>query len=173
MSAQENASMILKTPIGRLHVEASPRGLCRLVFAEGGARRESRGTPAARQQLARAVRQLREYFRGQRTRFELPLDLTGTPHQQRVWRGLLGVPFGRTLSYGEMAARLGTPGGARAVGRACATNPVSIVVPCHRIVGGDGRLHGYGGGLWRKQRLLELEGAANASLPGFHPAGKP
>jgi len=160
----ETASTTVATPIGRLSIVASPRGLLRIDFRE----RESSATAArnsagkeARRHLAAAVRQLRDYFAGRRSAFELPLDLVGTAYQQRVWRALQGVPFGRTLSYGELAARLGAPKGARAVGRACATNPVPVVVPCHRVVDGDGALHGYGGGLWRKQRLLELEGGAS------------
>ncbi len=164
---QEIAFTTLTTPIGRLVVIASRRGLLRIDFAVG---EDSRGispkgvrtagaNKEARQHLAAAVRQLRDYFVGRRSTFDLPLDLTGTPYQQRVWRALQHVPFGRTLSYGELATRLGTPRSARAVGRACATNPVPVVVPCHRVVGGDGALHGYDGGLWRKQRLLELEHA--------------
>lgn len=162
---EEIAFTTLRTPIGRLLVIASPRGLLRINFAGRENRRgnlpkgvrSTRANQEARQHLAAAVRQLRDYFAGQRSTFNLPLDLTGTPYQLRVWRALQHVPFGRTLSYGQLATRLGTPRSARAVGRACATNPVPVVVPCHRVVGGDGALHGYDGGLWRKQRLLELE----------------
>jgi len=162
---QEIASATVATPIGRLSIVASRRGLRRIDFAEsaGGVKTaENQATgrgKEARRHLAAALRQLRGYFAGRRNTFDLPLDLAGTAYQQRVWSALQRVPFGRTLSYGELAARLGARGGARAVGRACATNPVPIVVPCHRVVGGDGALHGYDGGLWRKQRLLELEHA--------------
>ena len=163
----------MTTSIGRLSVAASPRGLRRIDFAgrANGSKASGARTPGpgkeARRHLAAALRQLRDYFAGQRSTFDLPLDLAGTAYQQRVWRALQRVPFGRTLSYGDLAARLGAPGGARAVGRACATNPVPVVVPCHRVVGGDGSLHGYGGGLWRKQRLLELErGKAPQSAEG-------
>ncbi len=162
----EIASATVATPIGRLAVAASARGLLRIDFPERENEHSARTShpttrPAkeARGHLAAALRQLRDYFAGRRSTFDLPLDLAGTAYQQRVWSALQRVPFGRTLSYGELAARLGAPGGARAVGRACATNPVPIVVPCHRVVGGDGALHGYDGGLWRKQRLLELEHA--------------
>jgi O-6-methylguanine DNA methyltransferase len=171
METNEIASATVATPIGRLSVVASPRGLLRIAFPErasGSAalrnsvrayERTSGPGQQARRQLAAALRQLREYFAGRRDAFDLPLDLAGTAHQQRVWQALQRIPFGRTLSYGQLAAQLGAPRGARAVGRACATNPVPVVVPCHRVVGGDGELHGYDGGLWRKQRLLELERA--------------
>ncbi len=163
----ETASARVATPIGPLTVAASPRGVIRIDFVVRPAARQQRraaraNTPAvrqARQHLAAAVRQLREYFAGRRSSFDLLLDLAGTPYQQRVWSALRSIRFGRTVSYGELAARIGAPHGARAVGRACATNPVPVVVPCHRVVGGDGSLHGYDGGLWRKQRLLELESA--------------
>ena len=161
---------VVSTPIGKLRVAASPRGVCRIAFpndngvakAPATAARQS-GSPderrRARAHLRAAIAQLREYFSGRRNRFDLPLDLAGTSQQQRVWRGLVAIPFGRTLSYGALAQELGSPGGARAVGHACATNPVPVVVPCHRVVGSDGALHGFGGGLWRKRALLELEGA--------------
>ena len=104
-----------------------------------------------------AIAQLQAYFAGQRSEFTLPLALAGTPFQQRVWTALQDVPFGQTISYGQLAARIGQPGAARAVGLANGRNPVSIVVPCHRVVGSTGRLTGYGGGLQRKQYLLALE----------------
>lgn len=152
------ASITLETPIGPLGIETTARGVRRIDFNPNGTAKASPSAdPAARQHLERAVKQLREYFAGERDRFELTLDMDGTAHQQRVWQALLQIPFGRTLTYGQVAARLGTPRGARAVGRACATNPVPVVVPCHRVVGGDGALHGFGGGLWRKKALLELE----------------
>jgi methylated-DNA-[protein]-cysteine S-methyltransferase len=150
----------VRTPIGTLGVAASPRGLRRVEF-DARRVRPSRGTAAAQAQLERAVRQVRQYFAGQRKEFDLPLDLEGTEHQTRVWRALQEIPFGRTLTYGELTHKLGLPRtAARAVGRACATNPVPVVVPCHRVIGGDGKLHGFGGGLWRKQALLELEQSA-------------
>ena len=163
----------LTTPLGALRVVASPRGLRRIDFRARQTGRDlsaraRRGrtylvqpsAPAARRaqvHLEAAVRQLREYFDGRRKTFDVPLDLEGTAHQQRVWNALLDIPFGRTISYGDLAKRLGSPRAARAVGRACSTNPVPVVVPCHRVVGGDGGLHGYDGGLWRKRILLDLE----------------
>lgn len=104
-----------------------------------------------------AVDQLQEYFDGQRTRFDLPLRMEGTGFQRSVWDALLEIPYGETTSYGEIARRVGKPGAARAVGLANGQNPVAIVVPCHRVIGADGSLTGYGGGLDRKVTLLQLE----------------
>lgn len=101
--------------------------------------------------------QLRGYFAGELTEFDLTLAPEGTPFQQRVWRALREIPYGETESYGGLAARIGAPGAARAVGLANGRNPISIVVPCHRVVGASGSLTGYGGGLERKQQLLDLE----------------
>jgi methylated-DNA-[protein]-cysteine S-methyltransferase len=106
-----------------------------------------------------AVRQLEEFFAGKRTAFELPLALAGTDFQRRVWDVLLQIPFGETMSYGEVARQAGYPGSARAVGSAIGRNPVAIVVPCHRVIGSDGSLTGYGGGLDRKVSLLDHERA--------------
>jgi methylated-DNA-[protein]-cysteine S-methyltransferase len=108
--------------------------------------------------LTRAADQLAEYFALERTMFDLPLDPAGTGFQRRVWTALLDVPYGRTASYGQIAERIGLlPSASRAVGHANGTNPISIVVPCHRIIGADGSLTGYGGGLDRKRFLLDLE----------------
>jgi methylated-DNA-[protein]-cysteine S-methyltransferase len=104
-----------------------------------------------------ATEQLEEYFEGRRTAFDLPLDLVGTEFQRRVWAELAKIPYGETISYGELARRLGQPGAARAVGLANGRNPIGIIVPCHRVVGASGALTGYGGGLPRKRQLLDLE----------------
>ena len=104
-----------------------------------------------------AVTQLEEYFAGRLREFDLPLALAGTPFQRQVWDLLLGVPYGRTVTYGELARRLGRPSAARAVGLANGHNPVSVIVPCHRVVGSTGDLTGYGGGLDRKRHLLDFE----------------
>jgi methylated-DNA-[protein]-cysteine S-methyltransferase len=114
-------------------------------------------SPADRAVLAEAARQLAEYFGGQRKEFDLPLALAGTAFQRTVWAALLRIGYGETVSYGELADRIGRPTAARAVGLANGRNPVSIVVPCHRVVGADGSLTGYGGGLGNKRRLLDLE----------------
>lgn len=172
---QEAARQALDTPIGVLHIVATPKGVAQLDFVSARRGRaksaKASSTPAARQaraHIATAIRQIREYFSGRRTDFDLPLDLHGTPNQQMVWQGLLEIPFGKTLSYGELAGRIGSPRAARAVGTACGRNPVPVIVPCHRVIGSTGGLHGYGGGLWRKKLLLELEGV----LPKGSDAGK-
>ncbi|MFJ2211172.1 methylated-DNA--[protein]-cysteine S-methyltransferase [Streptomyces sp. NPDC101062] len=108
------------------------------------------------------VRQLTAYFDGELTAFDVPFTLRGTPFQRQVWEQLLRIPYGETRSYGELAERLGKPGASRAVGLANGKNPISIIVPCHRVIGSTGSLTGYGGGLSRKQRLLTFEGAPAA-----------
>jgi methylated-DNA-[protein]-cysteine S-methyltransferase len=105
-----------------------------------------------------AVRQVAEYFAGSRREFDVPFALSGTDFQRRVWQQLLTVPYGQTATYQEVATALGNPKAVRAVGAANGRNPISIIVPCHRIVGSDGRLVGYGGDLWRKEWLLSHEG---------------
>jgi methylated-DNA-[protein]-cysteine S-methyltransferase len=110
--------------------------------------------------------QLGEYLAGRRRTFDLPLAPSGTPFQRRCWQALQEIPFGQTRSYGEMARALGEPGAARAVGRANHDNPIGVVIPCHRVIGADGSLTGYAGGLQMKRRLLELEGVLQPSL-GF------
>jgi methylated-DNA-[protein]-cysteine S-methyltransferase len=112
--------------------------------------------------FALAKHQLAEYFAGERTAFDLPLAPVGTPFQQRVWAALREIPYGATTSYGELAARIGSPGAARAVGLANGRNPIGIVVPCHRVVGSTGALTGYGGGIETKRRLLDAERGALA-----------
>jgi methylated-DNA-[protein]-cysteine S-methyltransferase len=109
--------------------------------------------------VRRAKRELTEYFGGERRRFETPLAPEGTPFQLAVWKAIAGVDFGTTITYGELARRAGHPGSARAAGAATGRNPIGIIVPCHRIVGSDGSLTGYAGGLERKRTLLALEGA--------------
>jgi methylated-DNA-[protein]-cysteine S-methyltransferase len=112
--------------------------------------------------LAEARAQLSAYFAGERTTFDLPLAPVGTPFQQRVWGELRRIPYAETVSYGELANRLGSPGASRAVGLANGRNPIAIVVPCHRVIGADGTLTGYAGGLERKRALLDLERKASA-----------
>ena len=108
--------------------------------------------------LQQAKRELREYFAGRRKRFEVALDPDGTPFQRSVWKAIASVGFGKTITYGELASRAGHPGSARAAGAATGRNPVSIIVPCHRIMGANGTLTGYAGGLDKKRALLSLEG---------------
>lgn len=155
------------SPFGPLTLFATPAGLCRVGFpGEGRASLEAwvarwvgpeslEENPAV---LSEAVAQLREYFSRIRREFDLPLDLRGTPFQRRVWEELQRVPYGQTIAYGELARQVGRPGAARAVGQAVGANPIPIIIPCHRVVGTDGSLVGYGGGLEIKEALLRLEG---------------
>lgn len=151
------------SPLGPLRLVASDRGLRGLYF------QQHRHAPAVDPAWVRddtafedVVAQLDEYLAGGRRTFDLPMDPVGTAWQRQVWDGLAGIPYGATVGYGELAARLGAPRASRAVGLANGRNPLSIVVPCHRVVGADGRLTGYGGGLARKEHLLGLERAAAA-----------
>ena len=117
--------------------------------------------------LPAAARQLKEYFAGKRREFDLPLRMEGTEFQQRVWRELTKIPFGETRSYGQLAKRLNNPNGSRAVGLANGRNPIAIIVPCHRVIGADGSLTGFGGGLDRKEWLLTHEGQPVTSELAF------
>ena len=151
----------LDTPIGTLRLVGDEDSVDRIdlpnraVEAPNPAWVASNGAlPAA---LAEAKRQIEEYFVGARQEFDLPLALEGTEFQRRVWAELRRIPFGETISYGELAARIGKPTASRAVGAANRCNPASVVVPCHRVIGADGKLVGYGGGLGTKQALLDLE----------------
>jgi methylated-DNA-[protein]-cysteine S-methyltransferase len=116
--------------------------------------------------LDEVVSQLEEYFEGKRRAFDLPLAPQGTPFQQRVWRALLDIPYGETISYGELASRIGNKAASRAVGLANGSNPLPIVIPCHRVIGSNGKLTGYGGGLPIKQQLLSLERGSLLSKGG-------
>jgi methylated-DNA-[protein]-cysteine S-methyltransferase len=159
------AVRVLKTPIGALQVAASAE--CVLSIALPRRRSEPpierwlrarflkrSATPA----LRAAFVQLREYFAGKRRQFDLPLDPAGTEFQQRVWQMVAAIPYGETVSYGTIAARLGAAQKARAVGAAVGANPIPIIIPCHRVIGTDGALTGYGGGLRMKIWLLRHEG---------------
>ncbi len=116
--------------------------------------------------FADVIQQLEQYFAARLTRFDVTLDLQGTPFQQTVWNGLMGIPYGQTVSYGELAQRINNPKAVRAVGLANGRNPVSIIVPCHRVIGANGSLTGYGGGLERKKCLLALERGQETGLFG-------
>ncbi|MGE0347988.1 methylated-DNA--[protein]-cysteine S-methyltransferase [Hydrogenophaga sp.] len=149
-------------PLGAMTLAATPRGLSGVWFdgQRHGPDTSIWRRDSAHPVLRQAIEQLGQYFAGQRTRFELPLDLQGgTPFQQRVWQALLGIAPGATTSYGSLSAAIGSPAAVRALGAAVGRNPVSIVVPCHRVLGADGSLTGYAGGLERKTALLALEGA--------------
>jgi methylated-DNA-[protein]-cysteine S-methyltransferase len=125
---------------------------------EQAAENAGAASPSVVGPLREAVRQLAEYFAGDRRKFDLPLRLEGTDFQRRVWQVLTEIPYGETWSYGQLAQRIGNPKGCRAVGLANGRNPISILVPCHRVIGADGSLTGYGGGVERKRWLLAHEG---------------
>jgi methylated-DNA-[protein]-cysteine S-methyltransferase len=141
------------SPIGELLLAGDGRALHRLSMHVSPGLRWQRD-PAA---FADATQQLEEYFAGARRTFELELGLEGTAFELRVWSALQQIPCGETISYGELARRVARPDAARAVGVANARNPIAVIVPCHRVIGADGSLTGYGGGLERKRRLLDLE----------------
>jgi len=157
----------LESPIGRLLLTSDGTALTGLYMEPSrewqcidGAARDATAWP-----LPAALRQLAEYFAGTRRAFDLPLRPQGTAFQRRVWAALAEIPYGRTLSYGDLAQRIDNPRAARAVGLANNRNPLSIVVPCHRVIGADGSLTGYGGGLERKRWLLAHEGLLSTSAP--------
>ncbi len=149
----------IESPVGRLLIAADATGLRRILFERGrsvvGPEPGWRENPAA---LSEPIRQMNAYFLGSLREFSLPLAPEGTPFQRRVWRELLMVPYGSTVSYGELARRIGDPKASRAVGLANGANPIAIVIPCHRVIGSNGKLTGYGGGLETKEWLLALEG---------------
>ena len=151
---------LLDTPFGDLCIAGTTQGLTHVEFQDG--ERPVKPEPDWQQDqgvLDEARQQLRAYFEGQRQRFTLPLAPVGTPFQRRVWRELQEIPWGTTTTYREIAERLGQPAAVRAVGHANGRNPVAIVIPCHRVVGANGRLTGYAGGIAVKRRLLQHEGA--------------
>jgi O-6-methylguanine DNA methyltransferase len=159
---------ILQTPVGMLVARAEDEGLIELGFM----RRARAAAPAEAHRhehdhpVLRAVEaQIGEYFAGTRRRFTVPLALRGPAFHRNVWEALLDIPYGQTISYGELARRIGEPDAARAVGAANGANPIVIIVPCHRVIGADGRLVGYGGGLARKRILLDHEAGRLTLLP--------
>jgi methylated-DNA-[protein]-cysteine S-methyltransferase len=151
------------SPIGELMLSSDGDALTGLVMAERDGKPALCPKPEWRRDdgaFRVAHGQLRAYFAGELREFNLPLRMKGTPYQQLAWNGLLTVPFGATISYAEQARRIGRPGAARAVGAANGRNPISIIVPCHRVIGANGTLTGYGGGLDRKEWLIQHEASA-------------
>jgi len=151
---------IMKSPVGALKLVASDRGLAAILWENDNPKRvrlnivgEDRSHPT----LLETERQLAEYFAGTRKNFTVALDFAGTEFQKKVWQALLAIPFGQTRSYGEIAKALGNPGASRAVGAANGRNPISIIAPCHRVIGASGKLTGFAGGLEAKAHLLALE----------------
>jgi methylated-DNA-[protein]-cysteine S-methyltransferase len=151
------AYKFMRSPVGRLKLVASDRGLVAILWEKS-----RMALPAAEKRdrhpvLVKAERQLKDYFAGRRKRFSLKLDIRGTPFQKKVWRALLQIPFGKTRTYNDIARAIGHPRASRAVGAANGKNPISIIMPCHRLIGSTGKLHGFGGGLKAKADLLKLE----------------
>ncbi|MGO9149220.1 MAG: methylated-DNA--[protein]-cysteine S-methyltransferase [Acidimicrobiales bacterium] len=159
-AAQPTYWTTCEAPIGEMLLVADDSGLRELHLPGSFAARDATAAPTpACVPLAKAVEQLDAYFAGSLTRFDLPLVLTGTAFQLQVWRALADIPFAKTESYGSVAARIGNPKASRAVGMANNKNPLAIILPCHRVIGSDGSLVGYGGGLWMKEWLLQHEAA--------------
>lgn len=163
----------LETPVGPMMAGAVGDGICLLEFA--GDRTQAavqvlaerfRTTPSEgwSEHLRLLARELDEYFAGRLQRFTVPVVAPGTAFEEAVWQALQEIPYGSTISYTDLATRVGKPSATRAVGSANGRNRIAIVIPCHRVVNSNGRLGGYGGGLWRKQRLLELEGALRQAV---------
>ena len=166
---------LIASPLGPLLAAATEDGLCMLEYADREKLPKQAAdlmrfygrpvVPGRNEHIDRIARELDEYFAGERQQFDVPLDLKGTEFQEKVWKELSNIPFGETISYEELATRIGKPTAQRAVGLANGRNRVPIVVPCHRVIQKNGQLRGYGGGLWRKQFLLDLElKAAGLSL---------
>ena len=159
------AQTTIATPLGPLLLARTANGLAGAWFA--GQKHHPEPLTAVRRPddalLRRAAEQLLAYFAGESSGFDVPLDLHGTAFQRRVWAALRQIPTGRTLTYGEIARSIGSPSAVRAVGGAVGRNPLSVIVPCHRVVGTDGSMTGYAGGVERKRALLELEHAAVAA----------
>jgi methylated-DNA-[protein]-cysteine S-methyltransferase len=159
----------MESPVGKLLLAADDSGLRHVIFSGGRELAEPR--PHWRpdpKPLAEVIRQLRAYFDGRLHDFDLPLAPQGPAFHQRVWRELCNIPYGETISYGELARRVGSPNASRAVGRANGANPIAIVIPCHRVIGSNGKLTGYGGGLPRKEFLLALERKQSSLFAAAH-----
>ena len=150
----------MNSPVGPLSIAGNDTSLCFILFGSG--KRAAKPDPDWQESdgsvLRETIRQLQAYFDKKLRNFDLPLNPAGTPFQLSVWRELQQIPYGEVISYGELAGRIGKPQASRAVGAANGSNPIPIVVPCHRVIGSNGKLTGYGGGLPIKEALLELEG---------------
>ncbi|MFA6955935.1 MAG: methylated-DNA--[protein]-cysteine S-methyltransferase [Thermoanaerobaculia bacterium] len=153
---------VIDSPVGRLRLVATREALTRIDFLGGDAKAIDRAAKLP-PMLATTIRELAGYFDGELREFSVRLAPAGTVFQRQVWDALLAIPFGATTTYGEIAHRIGRPTAVRAVGAANGANPIPIIIPCHRVIGGDGSLTGYGGGIPNKQLLLRLEGV---SVPG-------
>jgi methylated-DNA-[protein]-cysteine S-methyltransferase len=149
------------SPVGMLYLSGNDEVLKELLFASGREQELSeRGLTEDKAAFHRVIRQLDAYFSGELKAFDLALEPEGTPFQKAAWEALRSIPYGRTVTYGEQALRMGKPKACRAVGAANGKNPISIIIPCHRVIGQSGKLTGYGGGLDAKKYLLKLEAGA-------------
>jgi len=156
-SLSKGYTTYIKSPLGPLQVKSKEEGLTAIKYCDNDPPELSDGNQNPI--LKKTVNQLKEYFEGERKSFDIPLLLKGTHFQQTVWEQLQQIPYGQTITYGELAKRLGDPQKARAVAGANGLNPIPIIIPCHRVIGSDDQLTGYSGGIERKQYLLQLEGA--------------
>ena len=145
--------MILPSPVGPLEIVSDGTAITQISFAT----KKTKSTGRETKHLGLLAKELAEYFAGKRTTFSVPLNAEGTPFQQSVWRAMSKIPYGQTLSYGEIAKKIGKPNALRAVGTACGKNPIVIVLPCHRVTAASGGIGGYSGGLPKKKILLALE----------------
>jgi methylated-DNA-[protein]-cysteine S-methyltransferase len=154
--------LVVSSPVGKLRLIASDKGLVAIDVRNVKTSSDEVKNVAAQKILSATKKQLEQYFAGKRTAFAIPLDLEGTDFQQLAWRALCRIPFGKTISYGDQAKNIKKPKAFRAVGSANGKNPIPIIVPCHRVVAGDGSLGGYSLGLKMKKQLLALEGVSVA-----------
>ena len=154
--------LVIASPVGKLSLVASDKGLVAIDVRNNAKHVVTAKNPSAQAILLKTKKQLEQYFAGKRTSFDVALDLVGTDFQKQAWRALCRIPFGKTISYGQQAANIKKPNAFRAVGSANGKNPIPIIVPCHRVVAGDGSLGGYSLGLNMKKQLLALEGVSEA-----------
>ena len=154
--------IVVTSPVGKLRLIASDKGLVAIDVRNVRAAIDQETNAPAQKILSATKKQLEQYFAGNRTTFDIPLDLEGTDFQQQAWRALCRIPYGKTISYGQQAKNIKKPKAFRAVGSANGKNPIPIIVPCHRVVAGDGSLGGYSLGLKMKKQLLALEGVSEA-----------
>ena len=154
--------ILVTSPVGKLRLIASDKGLVAIDVRNVRVASDQETSASAQNILSATKKQLEQYFAGKRTTFDIPLDLEGTEFQQQAWRALCRIPYGKTISYGQQAKNIKKPKAFRAVGSANGKNPIPIIVPCHRVVAGDGSLGGYSLGLKMKKQLLALEGVSEA-----------
>lgn len=148
----------IHSPIGKLTLVASNEGIREIVFPNSSVKNENALRKEKHPLLLQCEKELKEYFEGKRSEFSVPLEIEGTEFQKKAWKALTKIPYGKTKSYAEQAVRAGNYKAIRAIGAANGKNPIPIIIPCHRVIASTGHLHGFGGGLDRKQKLLEIEG---------------